>query len=106
MYDEIGYLISETEVVNRFGDAIITTTERLVYVDAKSIRQSEFYQAQATGLRPELMFEMRLEEYQDEPRFKYADKSGVWKTYDIIRTYEKNKDFIEIICQGIVNGVR
>ena len=100
MYDAVGYLISEVDTVNGIGDPITTPTERLVYVDEKSIRQSEFYQAQAVGLRPELMFEMRLSAYQKEPRFKYE---GV--TYDIIRTYKKNRDFIEIICQGIVNGV-
>ena len=101
MYDSVGYLISETETVNAYGDNITTPTERKVYVDEKSIRQSEFYQAQAVGLRPELMFEMRRDEYQDEPKFKYAGK-----TYDIIRTYEKNRDLIEIICQGVTNGVR
>lgn len=100
MYDEVGYLLSETETTNEAGDVITVPTERLVYVDEKSIRQTEFYQAQATGLRPEIMFEMRREEYQNEPRIKYE---GV--TYDIIRTYEKNRDFIEIICQGLVNGV-
>lgn len=100
MYDSIGYLVSEVKTENDIGDTIITPTERMVYVDEKSIRQSEFYQAQATGLRPELMFEMRRSEYQKEPKFKYDGT-----TYDIIRTYKKNRDFIEIICQGIVNGV-
>lgn len=100
MYDAIGYLISETKTENTVGDTITTPTERLVYVDEKSIRQSEFYQAQAVGLRPELMFEMRLADYNKEAKFKYEDKK-----YDIIRTFRKNRDYIELICQGIVNGV-
>lgn len=101
MYDAVGYLVSETETVNAYGDNITTPSERLVYVKEMSIRQSEFYQAHAVGLRPELMFEMRRSEYQNEPKFKYQDR-----TYDIIRTYEKDRDFIEIVCQGIVNGVK
>lgn len=101
MYEDIAYLVSETETTNDLGDTVLTPTERLVYVDRKSVRQSEFYQAQAVGLRPELMFEMRRADYQDEPKLKYDDK-----TYLIIRTFEKNKDFIELICQGVVNGVR
>jgi SPP1 family predicted phage head-tail adaptor len=100
MYDAIGFLVSETETVDSVGDTITSPTFRQVFVDEKSIRQSEFYQAQAVGLRPELMFEMRRAEYNKEPRFKYDDV-----TYDIIRTYKKNRDYIEIICQGIVNEV-
>jgi hypothetical protein len=101
MYEDIAYLISEEETTNDMGDTILTPTERLVYVDTKSVRQSEFYQAQAVGLRPEYMFEMRLADYQDEPKIKYAEK-----TYQIIRTFEKNNDFMELICQGVVNEVR
>lgn len=101
MYEDIAYLVSEVETTNDLGDTVLTPTDRLVYVNRSSVRQSEFYQAQAVGLRPELMFEMRRSDYQDEPKIKYEGK-----TYDIIRTYEKNKDFIELIAQGVVNGVR
>jgi SPP1 family predicted phage head-tail adaptor len=101
MYEDIAYLVSEVETTNDLGDTVLTPTDRLVYVNRSSVRQSEFYQAQAVGLRPELMFEMRRSDYQDEPKIKYDGK-----TYDIIRTYEKNKDFIELIAQGVVNGVR
>lgn len=101
MYEDIAYLVLEVETTNALGDTVLTPTDRLVYVNRSSVRQSEFYQAQAVGLRPELMFEMRRSDYQDEPKIKYDDK-----TYDIIRTYEKNKDFIELIAQGVVNGVR
>lgn len=101
MYEDIAYLISEVETTNDLGDTVLTPTDRLVYVNRSSVRQSEFYQAQAVGLRPEYMFEMRVSDYQDEPKIKYDGK-----TYDIIRTFEKNKDFIELIAQGVVNGVR
>lgn len=101
MYEDIAYLVSEVETINDLGDTVLTPTDRLVYVNRSSVRQSEFYQAQAVGLRPELMFEMRVSDYQDEPKIKHDGK-----TYDIIRTYEKNKDFIELIAKGVVNGVR
>ena len=101
MYEDIAYLISEVETTNAVGDTVLTPTDRLVYVNRSSVRQSEFYQAQAVGLRPEYMFEMRVSDYQDEAKIKYGRKK-----YDIIRTYEKNKDFIEIIAQGVTNGVR
>lgn len=100
IYGDIAYLISVTKTKNRAGDMIPTKTERLVYVDEKSIRQSEFYQAQQTGLRPEIMLEMRLIDYEKETLIKYGDKE-----FRIIRTYRKGKDFIELICGGLVSEV-
>ena len=79
------------------GDIITDIEKRMVYGDKKSIRQSEFYQAQATGLRPELAFEIRSIEYDDEELIEYNEK-----TYQIIRTYDKG-EFIELVCQGVVN---
>lgn len=99
MFSDIGYLLTDTESANGIGDPVTTPVERLVYGDKKSVRQSEFYQGQAQGMRPEIMFEMRLSSYSQESRFKFE---GV--TYDIIRTFKKNRDFIELICQGVVNN--
>ena len=98
MYDSVAYLLSETKTVNDIGDTISVPVERKVYVDSKSARQSEFYQAQAVGLRAEIMFEMRRTEYNGEQRIKYDEEE-----YDIIRTYKKNNDFIELVGQGITN---
>jgi len=33
-----------------------------------------------------------------EPKLKHGDK-----TYTIIRTYDKDGELIELICQGVVN---
>lgn len=98
MYDDIGYLISETEAENTIGDTIRTPESRLIYINRKGVRQSEHYQAAAVGLKPELMFEMRRSEYDGETKFKYQDK-----TYEIIRIHEKDQDFIEVVCEGKVN---
>jgi SPP1 family predicted phage head-tail adaptor len=70
---------------------------RTVFADKKSIRQSEFYQSQATGLRPDLMFIVRSVDYNDETKLVYDSKR-----YNIIRTHSKNGEFVELICQGIV----
>lgn len=99
-FSEVAYLITDAKSTNAIGDPIRTPTETKIYVNELSIRQSEFYQAQASGLRPEIMFETRLQNYNNEGRIKYGGK-----TYDIIRTYKKNRDFIELVCQGITNGV-
>lgn len=83
---------------NDMGDSIETKTEREILAEKKSIKQSEFYQAQATGLRPELTFVVWSDEYGGEQELKYNGK-----TYTIIRTFDQNEKNLELICQGLVN---
>ena len=98
LFKDVIKLISITTTENELGDVIEETTERQVFADKQSIRQSEFYQAAATGLRPELMFVVRSIDYNQEPKLKHGDK-----TYTIIRTYDKDGELTELVCQGVVN---
>ena len=98
LFRDVVKLISVTVTENDMGDIIETQTEREVFADKQSIRQSEFYQAAATGLRPELMFVVRSIDYEGEPKLKYNGKE-----YTIIRTYDKDGELTELICQGVVN---
>ena len=91
-------LINVTTTVNDIGNIVETETSRTVFADKGSIKQSEFYQAMAQGLKPELTFIIRTIEYENEPMLEYNSKP-----YTIIRTYEKD-EFIELICQGGVNN--
>lgn len=101
LFRDVIKLISITPGENDIGDPVETKTKTgNIFADKQSIRQSEFYQAAATGLRPELMFIIRSIDYNQEPMLEYNDKE-----YTIIRTYEKDVEYIELICQGIVNGV-
>jgi len=98
LFKEVIKLISITTTENELGDTIEVSTERQVFADKQSIRQSEFYQAAATGLRPELMFVVRTIEYNGETKLKYNGKE-----YSIIRTYDKDGELTELVCQGVVN---
>jgi len=97
MWRDVVDLLTVTININGLGDPVETKSARQVYVNKKDIRQSEFYQAQATGLRPELMFEVRSIEYHGEPILRFANKE-----YTIIRTHSKNHEITELICQGLV----
>jgi hypothetical protein len=98
LFNDVAYLITAIPSVNAAGDAITTNSEKLVYCNKKSIRQTEFYQAQASGLRPELMLEVRSIDYSGEEQIRFGAK-----TYNIIRTFDKNNEFTELICQGLVS---
>ena len=102
LFRDVVKLISVTVTENDMGDVIETTVEREVFADKQSIRQSEFYQAAATGLRPELMFVVRTIDYNQESKLKWpATDEG--KEYTIIRTYDKDGELTELVCQGVVN---
>lgn len=98
LFRDVVKLISVTTTENDMGDIIETPVEREVFADKQSIRQSEFYQAAATGLRPELMFVVRSVDYNGEQKLKYNDKE-----YAVIRTYDKDGELTELVCQGVVN---
>ena len=100
LFRDVINLVSIATTENDMGDIIEVETKREVFADKKSIRQNEFYQAAATGLRPELMFIIRSIEYEQEPRLEFNSK-----TYNIIRAYDKDGELTELVCQGLVNGV-
>ena len=84
LFRDVVKLISVTVTENDMGDIIETPTEREVFADKQSIRQSEFYQAAATGLRPELMFAVRSIDYNQEPKLKqYLNEFPHHKKQDI-----------------------
>lgn len=97
LFRDVLSLISVVYSVNDIGNNVEAETTKTVFCDKQSIRQSEFYQAAATGLRPEIMFVIRSIDYDNEPRLEFKSKK-----YTIIRTYDKNGEFTELVCQGIV----
>ena len=70
-----------------------------VYEELKSISQSEFYQAQTAGVKPEIKFV--ITDYLDYQGQKYLIHGGM--RYCILRTYRTRSRELEITCYG---GVR
>lgn len=96
---DIIYLNTETITINSIGDSVKTLVEKMVYADKLAINQSEFYQAMATELRPEVKFKIRFADFSDEGSFKYNSKQ-----YNIIRTYSKDDEWIELTGSALNNG--
>ncbi len=94
---DVGYLVKEVEKLDKLRKPYHDYERRLIYCNKKSVRQSEFYQAQAQGFKPELMFEIRTEEYRGEGYFDYNKKR-----YRILRTYDKSGEITELVCSALV----
>ena len=98
MFDEVITLIHETETTDYYGDPFKVTTERQLFAEVKSISQTEFYQAQALGLKPEIKFVIAdFLDYDGQMRLRYTPFGGTEAVYDVLRTY-RNKINLEIVC--------
>jgi SPP1 family predicted phage head-tail adaptor len=98
-WGDIITLISMTYSVNDLGDTIETKTSKQVYANKTSVKRSEFYQAMAIGLKPEVVFEMRLIDYSEEKKLIYESEE-----YNVIRTYSKDGEIVELVCNRLVGG--
>ena len=98
MFDSVITLMKETNTINEYGDTVQTFAERTVFAEVKSIGQSEFYQAEAVGLKPEIKFVIAdFADYQNEKQLKYTPFGGTEEIYIVLRTY-RNKINLEIVC--------
>lgn len=100
MYEHVIFLVAEQNTVDEYGDIDTVYTERRVFAELKSITQSEFYQAQATGLKPEIKFVLPdFLEYQGEKIVKYTEFGQTEaEYYTVLRTYRNNFQ-LELICK-------
>lgn len=98
MYNELIYLVSKQRTKNEVGDMIETTEKSMRLAKIKSIGQTEFYQAQAQGLKPEIKFVLAdFLDYNNQENVVYNDF-----LYKVLRTFRTGNE-IEIVCYG---GVR
>ena len=99
MFDSVITLKKEVNTVNEYGDTVKTYTSRNVFAEVKSISQSEFYQAEAVGLKPEIKFVLSdFADYEGEKILSYTPFGGVAEDYTILRTY-RNKLNLEIVAK-------
>jgi SPP1 family predicted phage head-tail adaptor len=93
MWRDICELLGVTSAPDGYGGFTDTEVSRTVFCDRKSIKATEFYQAHATGLKPEITLVIRAVDYADETKVRFNEK-----VYDVLRTYSKNGELIELTC--------
>lgn len=98
MYNDVIYLLSKKRKINNVGDQVETTEKQMRFAGVKSIGQSEFYQAQSHGLKPEIKFV--LADYLDYNNQDEIIYHGF--RYKVLRTYRTGKE-LEIVCYA---GIR
>ena len=96
LFKEVIRLVDFTTTQNEQGDTIREKTYTDIFANRKAVRQSEFYQAMSSGLRPLFVFEIRSFEYGGQDTVVYDSVE-----YNILRTYDKG-EILEIVLQGRV----
>lgn len=101
MWSDIAFLGRIVESENDIGDYIeVIIYDNEVYCNEKSIKASEFYQAQAVGMKPEVSIELMLVDYSKEKYIKYDDEE-----YTVLRTYKTSSEKIELtLIRGVNNA--
>lgn len=85
-------LIKQAVEYDEFRQEVTTETERTILAHLKEIGRSEFYQAAASDLVPEIAFDIHSFEYDYE---RIAEVDG--QRYSIFRTYRHFSDGLEMI---------
>lgn len=109
MYNHEVSLISHETTKDDIGNDVKTPIERTVLCRLDSIGQSEFYNANVSGLKPELKIIIKVFEYNGEKDVLYEGTE-----YKVIRTYHKGEedparrikqlrfDEIELTCERVI----
>lgn len=101
MYDNIAYLLKYGEkTYDAYLNEHIDSTRRMVYVQPKSVYNSEFYNAQIIGLHPSITLTLaNREDYEGE---KLVEFEG--KTYNVIRAdWKAQRDSITLVLEEQTN---
>ena len=94
MRDVIAYLIGKTITKNEYKQEVETDTRTEIMALYESVSQNEFYKAGEAGLRPEFRLTTAIIDYNGEKEVEYNGAR-----YGIYRTYEVDKDYIELYCE-------
>ena len=102
--DEVLTLIATAQETDEYGDPVLKETGREVFCREASVGQTEFYQAHANGLKPEI--KLVLSDYLDydgEQLVRYTPKGQTKEQlYRVLRTYRVGQE-LELVCYREVN---
>ena len=102
--DEVLTLVSTTQTTDEYGDPKTQETGREVFCREASVGQSEFYQAHANGLKPEIKLVIGdYLDYNGEQLLRYTPKGQTEEQlYRVLRTFRDGQE-LELICYREVN---
>ena len=102
MYDNIAYLIKEGDkTYDEYLNERVETTRRMVYVQPRSVYNSEFYNASILGLHPSITLTLaNRADYEGEKMMEFEGK-----VYSVIRAdWRAQRDSLDLILEEKTNA--
>lgn len=97
---EIELIKQDGTSVDDWGNPIRKEERWTVFAQRMSVGQAEFYRAANQGLKPNFVFEIYAEEFNDADLLICEGLE-----YTIIRTYQRTLDRLELVCERkVANG--
>ena len=93
-YDYELTLIQKDIDYDEIGNQIPIEKKVPILCGKKSVGRTEFYNAAANDLKPEIVFEIHGYEYNNQTEVEFNGKR-----YTIIRTYEVDFENLELTCE-------
>lgn len=102
MYDSIAYLLKDgARTYDTYLNEHITRERRKVFVQPRSVYNSEFYNASIAGLHPSITFTLaNRADYDGETLIEYDGK-----VYSVVRAdWKAQRDAITLVCEEKTNA--
>lgn len=102
--NEEAYLVIITNGKDQDGFPVTSEEKIPVFVTEKSVTRTEFYAAANTDYRPQIVFEMRQEDWEMSVHEVNGKKAYATRIeyegymYDVIRTYKIDKALIQVVA--------
>lgn len=104
MMSETAELITIVHGKDSDGYPVDTEKSLTVYVREKSVKRTEFYEAMRSGIVPQIVLEIRQEDFDQTAYIQDGKKAYATKVrydgaiYDIVRSYRNDRSMIELTC--------
>lgn len=103
-YDYELTLISATITYDDIGNPIETPISINILCGLKSIGRTEFYNAAANDLKPEMIFVIHSYEYNGERYVEFSENETPKIKYEVIKTYKANMEDLELTCKKVIGN--
>ncbi|PEN09672.1 phage head closure protein [Bacillus pseudomycoides] len=98
--DDVCFLISVENEKDDLGQVISTNeTERQIFCSKLSISRQEFLAGGQLGLKPQIIFVVDSDEYDDETSLKYENQK-----YTVYRIFPRFDGYTEVYCEVKAGG--
>ena len=94
MFSESIMLRKSSITQDSYGGQVETFTDKSVFANRKSALRSEFYSASLSGHTIKDVFEVHIEDYDDQTDVIYKSNH-----YKVVRSYRKGDGVVELNCE-------